>query len=151
VKKTKSAFVCQICGQCCQGSGGIVATLKEQQRMADYLGMDISGFQMMYVQRKGDKFFIRNNDQGWCIFFNTGKGCTVHPAKPRTCRAWPFFRGNLMDESSFEMAREYCPGIDPDTDFEEFVRLGVKYLQEHGLGQELEDDAGNALRTSDIA
>jgi len=128
-----------------------VATLKEQQRMADYLGMDISGFQMMYVQRKGDKFFIRNNDQGWCIFFNTGKGCTVHPAKPRTCRAWPFFRGNLMDESSFEMAREYCPGIDPDTDFEEFVRLGVKYLQEHGLGQELEDDAGNALRTSDIA
>ncbi len=151
MKKTKSAFVCQICGQCCQGSGGIVATLKEQQRMADYLGMDISGFQMMYVQRKGDKFFIRNNDQGWCIFFNTGKGCTVHPAKPRTCRAWPFFRGNLMDESSFEMAREYCPGIDPDTDFEEFVRLGVKYLQEHGLRQELEDDAGNALRTSDIA
>ncbi len=151
MKQTKPAFDCQMCGECCQGSGGIVATLKEQQRVAHFLEMDMSEFQKLYVQRKGDKFFIRNNDQGWCIFFESGNGCTVHPAKPRTCRAWPFFRGNLMDESSFEMAKGFCPGIDPDADFEEFVRQGIKYLQEQGLGRELEDDAGNALRTADIA
>ncbi len=127
-----------------------MATLKEQESIAHFLEMDISGFQELYVQRKGDKFFIRNNDQGWCIFFKSGKGCVVHPVKPRTCRAWPFFRGNLMDESSFEMAKDFCPGIDPEAHFQEFVRQGIKYLQEHGLGRELEDDAGNALRTADI-
>ncbi|RQD74071.1 YkgJ family cysteine cluster protein [Desulfonatronospira sp. MSAO_Bac3] len=150
MKQPRPAFDCKICGQCCQGSGGIVATLAEQQKIADYLEMDLLEFQKIHVQRKGDKFFIRNNDHGWCIFFESGKGCAVHPVKPRTCRAWPFFRGNLMDESSFEMAKDFCPGIDPDADFQEFVRQGMKYLQEQGLGRELEDDAGNALRTSDI-
>ncbi len=147
---SNTAFDCRMCGECCQGVGGIVATLAEQQRIARYLQIDLEEFQKNYVQQKGSKSFIINDSTGWCIFFHDNKGCLVHPAKPRTCRAWPFFRGNLLDRSSFEMARQFCPGIDPDVNFEDFVFEGMEYLQQHGLSLDLEDDAGSALRTSDI-
>ena len=139
-----------MCGQCCQGEGGIVATLEEQESMAGFLGLDLIAFQKSFIRCSGEKFFVQTNIDGLCFFFIPGKGCTVHPVKPRTCRAWPFFRGNLMDESSFEMAREYCLGINRKVSFEEFVRQGLCYLEQHGLSGEQDPSPANALNVKGI-
>jgi uncharacterized protein len=141
----ENAFDCNMCGQCCQGKGGIVATLEEQEAMAGFLDLDLSAFQDLYILQSGGKFFVQTNEDEMCLFFVRDKGCLVHPVKPRTCRAWPFFRGNLMDESSFEMAREYCPGISKKVSFAEFVRQGLEYLEQHNLSQDQKPSPANAL------
>lgn len=139
-----------MCGECCQGEGGIVATLEEQHSMARYLNLDPANFQALYIRRSGDKFFVRTGSDGLCFFFAAGKGCLVHPVKPGPCRAWPFFRGNLMDESSFEMARQYCPGISKQVSFTEFVRQGLDYLDQQNLSGEHNPSPANALNTAGI-
>jgi Fe-S-cluster containining protein len=139
-----------MCGQCCQGKGGIVATLEEQQAMAGFLGLDLPEFQDRYIRRSGEKYFVQTSEDEMCLFFVPDKGCLVHPVKPRTCRAWPFFRGNLMDESSFEMAREYCPGINKKVSFAQFVRQGLLYLEMQNLSQDRMPSPANALNIKGI-
>lgn len=145
-----NAFDCTMCGQCCEGSGGIVATLEEQKAMAAFLNLDLGYFQDSYIRGSRDKSFVRAGTNGLCFFFDKEKGCAVHPVKPRTCRAWPFFRGNLLDESSFEMAREYCPGINREVSFEEFVRQGLLYLEKQDLSWDRKPSTANALNTGGI-
>ncbi len=139
-----------MCGQCCQGSGGIVATQEEQQSMADYLGLALPEFEKNYIYMQGNKYLVRTDEKDTCLFFENSRGCLVHPVKPRTCRAWPFFRGNLMDESSFAMAREYCPGINPEISFAEFVRQGLCYLEDRNLSGDRNQSPANALNIEGI-
>jgi len=146
----ENAFDCIMCGQCCQGEGGIVATPEEQKSMAGFLGLDLIAFQKSFIRCSGEKFFVQTNNDGQCLFFIPGRGCTVHPVKPRTCRAWPFFRGNLMDQSSFEMAREYCPGINRQVSFAEFTRQGLSYLEQEDLSRDRNPSPANALNIKGI-
>lgn len=71
--------------------------------------------------------------RSFCLFFEAGKGCAVHPARPDVCRAWPFFRGNLVDGVSFDMAKEDCPGIRREASHEDFAREGFRYLNDYKL------------------
>jgi hypothetical protein len=73
------------------------------------------------------------------------KGCGVHPGRPDVCRAWPFFRGNLVDETSWRLIQDYCPGVNPDVPFPDFVSQGRRYLKEHDLEREDQGSAPNAL------
>ncbi len=137
-------FSCAMCGHCCEGEGGIVLSRKDTDRLAGHFGMSVQEFLSEYSMKQGAKRHLVSNGEGACVFFRTGAGCTVHPARPDVCRAWPFFRGNLMDSYSLEMAKEDCKGIRRDVPHEEFLRCGVAYLLEHGLASEA-PDAGNAL------
>ncbi|WP_235893894.1 YkgJ family cysteine cluster protein [Oceanidesulfovibrio indonesiensis] len=139
-----SVFSCAMCGHCCEGEGGIVLSRNDTARLAAHLGMTPHAFLEKYSMKQGAKRHLVSNGEGACVFFKAGAGCTVHSARPDVCRAWPFFRGNLMDPSSLEMAREDCKGIRRDVSHEEFRRCGVAYLLEHGLASEA-PDAGNAL------
>lgn len=91
------------------------------------------------------KLKIRTGNDGYCIFFVQGRGCTVHKGKPDICRAWPFFRGNLVDAESLHMAKEFCPGIDPGVTHETFAAEGRRYLEEHSLCAHDDTCEANAL------
>ena len=65
---------------------------------------------------------------------------------PDVCRAWPFFRGNLVDADSWGMALDYCPGINPEAGHAAFVREGLRYLRENGLEGDDAPDGAGALR-----
>ncbi|WP_457571018.1 YkgJ family cysteine cluster protein [Desulfovulcanus sp.] len=140
----KLAFDCKMCGQCCQGEGGIVVTDEEQKAIAKFLHLSLPVFRKKYIYSKSDKDFIQTDEDSFCIFFQKETGCLIHPVKPKVCRAWPFFRGNLVDKTSWEMAKEYCPGINPEVSFEEFIRQGLDYLQKHNLISK--DSMANALK-----
>lgn len=127
------AFACRQCGTCCHGQGGIVLREKDVLRLAAHLELTPDRFLDRYARSRAGKYDIRSDSTGNCVFFQSPGACGVHPARPDICRAWPFFRGNLIDPESHAMAGEYCPGINAGTSFEEFAAQGKAYLYGQGL------------------
>ena len=74
----------------------------------------------------------------------------MHAAKPAICRAWPYFRGNLVDRESLEMAKDFCPGIPRTQEHRDFAREGVRYLLREGLAGSGKQDEAAALQISDL-
>ena len=147
---TISVFDCRMCGHCCQGRGGIVASAPEQERLAAFLGITVAELRERYTEPQGRKTVLRCGDDGYCVFFDRARACTVHPAKPDVCRAWPFFRGNLADAVSWELAQDYCPGIVAESGHAEFVRVGLAYVRDSGLAKSGREDEAGALRIDDL-
>src|SRR4030042_1098154 len=49
-----------------------------------------------------------------CIFLRqteAGKGCAIYPVRPKQCRNWPFWPGNLISPDSWNTAARKCPGV----------------------------------------
>lgn len=139
------AFECRMCGHCCQGEGGIILTDKDRKRLAAHLKLSVEEMIARYTAVQNGKIGVACGEGGYCVFFVEGKGCSVHPGRPDVCRAWPFFRGNLIDKDSWEMIQEYCPGVNPEAGHAEFARQGRAYLLEHGLARDKNPDNPNAL------
>lgn len=147
----KTAFVCQMCGQCCEGQGGIVVTLRDQKRLSSFLELSLKSFQEAYTEGHGSVRVLTScSSNRSCVFFTPETGCTVHSHKPDLCRAWPFFRGNLIDEDSFHMAKDGCPGINTAVTHDEFVKQGLLYLKKQGLIHHDRPDAPRALVVQDL-
>ncbi|MDM8215153.1 YkgJ family cysteine cluster protein [Desulfovibrio piger] len=130
---TNTAFDCRMCGHCCEGKGGIVVSPSDLQRLCDFLRMPADAVIAAYCEHANDKLKIRCGEDGYCIFFRQGKGCIVHEGKPSICKAWPFFRGNIEDAESLALAKDFCPGINPDISHEDFAREGMAYLEQERL------------------
>ncbi len=142
---TEAAFDCKRCGHCCQGEGGIVLTQHDRQRLAAHLGLGVEAMLREYAEQAGDKQRLRVGPDGFCVFFRQGTGCGVHPGRPDICRAWPYFRGNLVDETSWEMIQTDCPGVEKAAGHEAFVQEGVEYLRDNDLVHEPGPDTPHAL------
>ncbi len=140
-----SVFECTMCGQCCEGQGGIVVSPSDLVRICDHLQLDAEEFREKYGIVHNGKLKVRSGDDDFCIFFKAGVGCGVHVARPDICRAWPFFRGNMLDNESFFLAKDYCPGIGKESTHEEFVQEGLEYLQENTLNAQDATKEANAL------
>ena len=146
----ENAFICQMCGQCCTGEGGIVLSRSDLERLSSFLDLSLDAFAERYAIQSGSSLYLTTKEDGSCVFFTPGSGCTVHSVKPEICRAWPFFLGNLRDEMSWRMAQDSCPGINPQVSHEEFVRQGLAYLRENGLLHQSGDDGANSLQIGDL-
>lgn len=126
-------FECHKCGHCCEGRGGIVLSPKDLARLAEFLQITPEDAANSYGEVVNGKLRLQAGEDGNCIFLSPGNGCAVHEGKPDICRAWPFFRGNLEDPASLAMAKDFCPGINPDISFQNFVKEGIKQLVAEGL------------------
>ena len=140
---TIKAFECQMCGHCCHGEGGIVMTGKDQVRLAEYLEISVENLIEKYARERGNKLHLVSKEDGYCVFFK--EGCGVHPGRPDVCRAWPYFRGNLVDEISWQMVQDYCPGVNPKAGHAEFVKQGREYLHKEDLLRYDPETSPNAL------
>ena len=139
------AFACRMCGACCRGKGGIVVGPRDLLRLCAHLHLESEKFIALYGYRQDGKIKIRTGPGNCCIFFLPGTGCSVHKAKPDICRAWPFFRGNMVDEESLVMAKGFCPGINSAIGHDAFVHAGLHYLEEHQLKALDPEHEANAL------
>jgi Fe-S-cluster containining protein len=126
-------FRCRRCGHCCQGEGGIVVGPADILRFRAHFDVGEAEFLAAYAETRRGKPALKTGQDGFCVFFREDAGCSVHPARPAVCRAWPFFRGNLVDASSFFLAREDCPGISRETGHRDFALAGFAYLREMNL------------------
>jgi Fe-S-cluster containining protein len=139
------AFDCRRCGECCRGKGGIVIGPRDMLRLRGHLHLGTERFIALYGYRQDGKIKLRTGPDNYCIFFLPGTGCSIHQDRPDICRAWPFFRGNMIDAGSLSMAKEFCPGINPMAGHNAFVRAGLLYLKEHSLVASDPEQEANAL------
>ncbi|XPV77304.1 MAG: YkgJ family cysteine cluster protein [Desulfovibrio sp.] len=146
---SEAAFDCRMCGHCCEGKGGIILTPKDTTRLAAHLEMDEQAMLEKYAEDLNGKPCIIVGEDNFCVFFKEGKGCGIHPGRPDVCRAWPFFRGNLVDEDSWKMIQEYCPGVNPNVPHEAFVKEGREYIAQEDLLKKDVGTAPNALTPED--
>lgn len=122
-------------------------TDKDCTRLAKHLGITVEELLSTHVVHRGGKRHLKTGADGYCFFFK--EGCGVHPGRPDICRAWPYFRGNLIDSMSWEMIQDYCPGVNPKAGHAEFVRQGKRYLREEDLLRYDPDNSPNALISDD--
>ncbi|MBW1787013.1 MAG: YkgJ family cysteine cluster protein [Deltaproteobacteria bacterium] len=116
------AFDCQLCGQCCYGEGGIYVTPEEIDRIAEFLGRTPAGFLSESCEDRNSRTYLRTGADNYCFFFDKEKMCLIHPVKPARCIRWPYFNAIVADRDNWELAKEACPGINPDCTHEQFVR-----------------------------
>jgi hypothetical protein len=141
-----AAFNCRRCGHCCHGEGGIVLDDRDQARLTAHLGLGRAEFLAAFTVARAGKVFLTVASGGDCVFFEAG--CGVHAARPDICRAWPFFKGNLIDAASLELSRDYCPGINPRATHAAFAKQGAAYLRGNDLVKSSEAGAAEALKLS---
>lgn len=106
-------FICQQCGECCQGFGGTYVSDADIQAIADFIHTDTDTFVQRYCQPSGSRYVLGQADTGYCIFCDN-KRCTIHPVKPRMCKAWPFIPNVLKDPENWRIMAGSCPGIRTD-------------------------------------
>jgi len=116
------AFECKMCGTCCQGEGGIFLEEKEITRIAGFLGLTPKAFLSLYCEIRNARPSVKTGPDGYCTFFDKEKMCLVHPVKPGTCARWPFYPALLREEENWEMAKDACPGLNPDATYQDFLR-----------------------------
>jgi Fe-S-cluster containining protein len=105
------AFTCTRCGACCTGAPGYVwVSPDEIRRLAEFRGETVEQFSAKFVRRVGDRYSLIEKSGGDCIFWAKGAGCTVYPARPDQCIAWPFWPENVETPEDWEGVRSVCPG-----------------------------------------
>lgn len=105
-------FECQNCGRCCHGFGGTYVTTENIADIADYLGVDFEAIKKYCCRTSGEKTVLAQKPDGYCVFWD--ENCTIHPVKPRMCRAWPFIESVLRAPENWQVMANACPGINPD-------------------------------------
>lgn len=111
-----------MCGQCCHGKGGIQVTEEEVKRISDFLDMAPESFISEYCEYRNDKLTIITGTDDFCVFYDHEKACLIHEVKPGICFLWPYFPANINDEYNWNLAKDACPGLNPECTFEEFVK-----------------------------
>ncbi len=107
--KSSDIFKCKKCGDCCKGYGGTFVTEKDIITIAAYIKADPEQFVADYCRMSGKKPVLAQGKNGYCIFWE-GQ-CTIHPVKPRMCKAWPFIESVLIDVNNWHIMASSCPGI----------------------------------------
>ncbi len=143
-------FSCTRCGICCTGENGIIVdNTKDLPRLLEYFNISVEELDQKYTKIHNNKRVLRAGEDKNCLFFEDGKGCTIHTARPDICRAWPYFRGNMVDSTSFEMAKSDCNGLIKKSLHTHFQKEGLAYLQEHKLIKAPKEiSSANALKYS---
>ena len=117
-----TTFDCKMCGDCCYGEGGIFLEDGEDERISRFLRVSLPEFLARFCERRNGRTYLTTGEDRFCIFYEKGKGCTIHPVKPARCSLWPYYPANVADRETWEMAKLACRGINPDCSFEEFVK-----------------------------
>jgi Fe-S-cluster containining protein len=118
--KPSDMFQCKNCGHCCKGYGGTYLSERELEPIAAFLGIDRAQFISEYCQESGGRWLVAQGADEYCVLWNNG--CTIHPVKPRMCRAWPFIEGVDRDTANWHIMAGECPGIRTDVSDHEIMK-----------------------------
>ena len=108
---TEDIFECRMCGDCCQGFGGTYVTEDDIKAIAALRHEDPKTILAKYCEMAGSKPVLARGKDGFCIFFDREKQCTIHPVKPRMCRTWPFLKTLIKHPENWDAMASCCPGM----------------------------------------
>lgn len=111
-------FTCTQCGKCCTGFEGYVwVDGPQMQAIADHLGLDLETFTQRYVRRVGRRHSLIEKRNLDCVFWETGRGCTIYPVRPTQCRTFPFWPEHLRNPRTWSEVQAECPGVGRGTHY----------------------------------
>ncbi len=104
-------FTCTRCGHCCTGAPGYIWIDDEElTALAEFRREPRDQVEKLYTRRVGLRRSLRERENGDCVFYEAGAGCTIYPVRPRQCRTWPFWESNLRTAADWEETCRTCPG-----------------------------------------
>jgi Fe-S-cluster containining protein len=109
------SFSCTRCSACCRYEGGYVfLSQKDVDNLATECQMPYNEFVTVYcrwIPAAGGKesLSLKEKANFDCIFWK--EGCTVYTARPRQCRAFPFWQSVLSSSNAWKTAASGCPGM----------------------------------------
>ncbi len=110
--KTSDIFACKKCGECCKGYGGTFITERDIRLISDYIGATPEDLLEKYCEMSGGRPVLGRGANGSCFFWK--EICTIHPVKPRMCKAWPFIEAVCADAANWRIMASSCPGMRTD-------------------------------------
>ncbi len=116
-----------MCGHCCHGSATVSVSIKEQKKIAQFLGIELEKLIAEYLLPKNGYTQMKIVD-GHCIFYGEDGLCKIHPVKPFHCKRWPIHPSILHDEGAWLAIKADCPGFEKDVTYDEvkeFVRKNL--------------------------
>ena len=117
-------FECRLCGECCKGFGGTYVTRQDIINISTFINFDPEKFIARYCDKSGSRNVLTRGKDGYCIFFDKIKQCTLHPVKPYMCKAWPYIQVILDHPENWNAMANSCPGMKkdvPDKDLQKIV------------------------------
>ena len=109
-----------MCGDCCRGFGGTYVNRADIIAICEYTGILPEFFVQRCCVPSGNRLVLKQKQDGYCIFWD--QKCTIHPVKPRMCKAWPFIESVLVDVGNWRVMASMCPGIRTDVSKDEILR-----------------------------
>ena len=104
-------FACRAgCTNCCRERGYVYLSEGDLKRAAAFLEMSRARFEKTYVYRTKHLLRLRKPRGSQCHFLRAS-GCSIHPAKPTQCRAFPFWPELVGNRAAWRKSGSYCPGI----------------------------------------
>ena len=125
----ESLFQCQKCGDCCKGYGGTYVTENDIEKISSYIGLPSQQFISQFCCMSNGKLLLAQRADGYCILWD--EKCTIHPVKPRMCKAWPFIPSVLADPNNWNIMASVCPGIRTDYPDEVIADCVKKKVLDH--------------------
>lgn len=139
-------FECRQCGECCRGYGGTYLTDADIENISSYTGIPRTKLIESYCSESAGKYVLRQKKDGYCVFWDGL--CTIHPVKPRMCRAWPFIENLLREPSNWDAMAGACPGMRTGFDSKDVIRCTRKKL---GELDEYRNDSTSCIKTGGIS
>lgn len=121
-------FECRQCGECCRGYGGTYLARADIENISGWLGISAQELIDKYCTVSGNRYILRQKTDGYCIFWD--EICTIHPVKPRMCRAWPFIEAVIRDPGNWDAMAEACPGMQTEFNKKDIVRCVRQKIDE---------------------
>ena len=131
-------FSCRQCGDCCKGYGGTYVSEQDIEAISRYIGTQPQYFIERYCDMSGKRPLLAQKEDGYCIFWD--QLCTIHPVKPRMCRAWPFIESILLDPRNWRIMADSCPGIRADVPLQQVEQCVRRILASSKKPQEADTD-----------
>ena len=135
-KTCDDIFECQLCGDCCNGFGGTYVTEQDILNISTYIKFDSKKFIDRYCDKSGSRMVLTLGQDGYCIFFDKTKQCTIHPVKPYMCKAWPFIQAVIKYPENWNIMANSCPGMKkgiPYKDLQKIVKREKEKLKSRGF------------------
>lgn len=130
---TDDIFTCRLCGQCCKGFGGTYVTGRDIADICAYMAADPDTFITSYCDMAGSRPVLTQGPDGHCVFFDAQKQCTIHPVKPRMCRAWPFIETLVTNPENWDAMASACPGMKPFVPRTDIMRIVSQAIEKRRL------------------
>ncbi len=119
----ENIFHCKQCGQCCNGFGGTYVTRQDILNISAFIHKDLETFTDVWYVPSGSKFVLAQQKNGFCIFFDPDRQCTIHPVKPFMCRAWPFIKAVVRFPENWNAMADSCPGMKKNIPDKDLIRI----------------------------